>query len=327
MKKLLLFGALVFGFNSFGQEGPEAECKTGDCLNGSGILVYSDKTRYEGLFKGGVPNGQGKITYSTGDSYDGMFKDGVPEGDGIMKINGLVIDGVFRNGELSEGTISFPDGRKQTGKFIEGKLNGHGIEESSDYTYTGYWSDGLASGKGKIEYQNGSVFEGLFKDGKRNGEGIQTFVNKGTLKGTWIDDEYISGQDESDSPNTIFLNESSGVLHVNCAVNGQELPMVFDTGASMSSLESVYLKTMYNTGKFTDQDVRGVESFMDANGDINENAIINIKEFRVGNAMLYDIEVAVAEFGAPNLLGLNTLKKLGNKLEIDLDKNLLRYYK
>jgi len=96
-------------------------CQSGDCLNGHGVQVAADGTRYEGTFRDGRPHGAGAVRFPSGQSFRGTFANGRP----------------------AEGTFSFLDGIRYVGTFdAEGReLNGHYI-----------------SGNGfKVENKNGRV--------------------------------------------------------------------------------------------------------------------------------------------------------------------------
>lgn len=324
---ITLFFLAFFGV-SFSQETNTAKCKSGDCNNGSGILVFRDGSLYQGIFKEGKFNGKGKLTQGNGDVYDCQWLDGVPNGKGVIKLNdGSFQMGDFTNGSLTSGKMVDSNGNIREGRFKDGEIMGKGLSVYDGYTYDGYFKNNMPDGDGTLEYPNGDKFEGQWKDGQMNGPGVLKYVKGGIKKGIWVDNEYISGSDDTNAKNTISLQKNSGIYMIKCAVNGQELPMVFDTGASISSLQQDYLKTMYNNGMFDEDDIRGAAEFMDANGDVNKSAIINIKEFRIGDEVLHNIEVSVAESNAPNLLGLNVLNMLGKTLILDFSKNTLRYYK
>ena len=51
-------------------------CKEGNCDNGYGKWVYTDKTTYEGEWVNGFMNGQGTFTWSDGKQKTGIWKNG-----------------------------------------------------------------------------------------------------------------------------------------------------------------------------------------------------------------------------------------------------------
>ena len=65
-----------------------------DKKNGSGELIFPDKSKYKGLFKNGLFNGYGEFQLANGDKYEGYFKDGKYDGLGRY---------IFKNGKIKEG--------------------------------------------------------------------------------------------------------------------------------------------------------------------------------------------------------------------------------
>ena len=72
-------------------------CKEGNCENGFGKWVYTDKTTYEGEWVGTKKNGQGVETWPNGYIYKGEFKDS--EWSGV-------------------GVLTFPDGSTYEGEWV-----------------------------------------------------------------------------------------------------------------------------------------------------------------------------------------------------------------
>ena len=71
MKKLL--GFIVLGLLYFGNA--YAECKEGNCSNGTGTMVWPNGDQYVGEWKEGNKHGQGKYTYPDGTKKEGVWKD------------------------------------------------------------------------------------------------------------------------------------------------------------------------------------------------------------------------------------------------------------
>ena len=75
MKKLIffiLFSSLITSLASARSTG----CKEGNCDNGYGKWVYTDKTTYEGEWANGFMNGEGTFTWSDGKQKTGIWKNG-----------------------------------------------------------------------------------------------------------------------------------------------------------------------------------------------------------------------------------------------------------
>ena len=121
MKKYLLsiiLGLLITSVASARSTG----CKEGNCENGFGKWVYTDKTTYEGEWVGTKKNGQGVETWP----------------------NGYIYKGEFKNSEWSgTGVLTFPDGSTYDGEWAKGFMNGKGTFTSSDGTQkSGTWKNG-----------------------------------------------------------------------------------------------------------------------------------------------------------------------------------------
>ena len=111
MKKFLLFILLSFLISSSALA-RSTGCKEGNCDNGYGKWVYTDKTTYEGEWVSTKKEGQGIETWPNGYIYKGEFKNSVWSGI---------------------GTLTFPDGSTYEGEWANGFMNGQG-------TFT--WADG-----------------------------------------------------------------------------------------------------------------------------------------------------------------------------------------
>jgi len=50
------------------------------------------------------------------------------------------------------------------------------------------------SGKCRIEYENGEIYDGFMVDGLKEGEGTYTYANKDVFIGVWRDDQKHMGR-------------------------------------------------------------------------------------------------------------------------------------
>ena len=110
----------------------------------------------------------------------------------------------------------------------------------------------------------------------------------------------------------IKMTLENGVYTMPCEVNGLRMKFVFDTGASMVSLSMTEARFMYKNGYIDDNDFIGTAKTRIANGDIEENMKLKLKEVKVGNKTLYNVEALVSNSSnAPLLLGQSVLRQLG----------------
>ena len=104
----------------------------------------------------------------------------------------------------------------------------------------------------------------------------------------------------------------SGTYEIPCKVNELPLKMIFDTGASDVTISSVEASFMFKNGYLSEDDVKGKQHYMTASGDVHEGTIIRLKEVKIGDATLKNVEASVVHNQkAPLLLGQSALEKFG----------------
>lgn len=113
------------------------------------------------------------------------------------------------------------------------------------------------------------------------------------------------------------FTKEGGVTKVKCAINGLPLHFVFDTGAADVTLSMVEANFMLKNDYITPDDFIGSARYIDANGDISEGSVINLKKVDFGGLELENVRASVVRNQkAPLLLGQSVLGRLG-KIEID----------
>lgn len=123
----------------------------------------------------------------------------------------------------------------------------------------------------------------------------------------------------------VKMTEENGIYYVPVEVNGLNLKFVFDTGASAISISSAEVAVMYRQGLITQDDVLGTSQMMDANGDITEGAIVNLRTVKIGDITLHNIQASVEDnMQAPLLFGQSALSKFG-KVSIDYEKGYIEF--
>lgn len=120
-----------------------------------------------------------------------------------------------------------------------------------------------------------------------------------------------------------FIKEGE-VCKVKCTINNLPLHFIFDTGASDVSMSNVEASFMFKNDYLNSQDVQGKQSYITADGDINEGTIINLRNVEFGGLRLTNVKASIVKNQkAPLLLGQSVLKRLG-KIEIDNEKRILK---
>ena len=123
----------------------------------------------------------------------------------------------------------------------------------------------------------------------------------------------------------VKMTEENGVYYVPVEVNGLNLRFVFDTGASAISISSAEVAVMVRQGLITKDDVLGTTQIMDANGNVNEGAIVNLRTVKIGELVLHNIQASVVDnIQAPLLFGQSALSKFG-KVSIDYDNGYIEF--
>lgn len=135
-----------------------------------------------------------------------------------------------------------------------------------------------------------------------------------------VSDE-IKSRSEQSEYNTetveIPLKKEDGVTKVKCTINGLPLHFVFDTGAADVTLSMVEANFMLKNDYIKPTDIVGSARYMDANGDITEGTIVNLRSVNFGGHELENVRASVVRNQkAPLLLGQSVLGRLG-KIEIN----------
>lgn len=113
------------------------------------------------------------------------------------------------------------------------------------------------------------------------------------------------------------FSKEGGVTKVKCTINGLPLHFVFDTGAAEVTMSMVEANFMLKNDYIKPDDIIGSARYMDANGDITEGTVINLKKVNFGGLELDNVRASVVRNQkAPLLLGQSVLGRLG-KIEID----------
>lgn len=118
----------------------------------------------------------------------------------------------------------------------------------------------------------------------------------------------LASSDYSDAQGDIIsipFVEEGGVKLLDVSINGIGLQMIFDTGCSGALISISEARYLYEKGKITDEDFKGITQSQIADGSIVENMVINLKEVIVGGRVIcYDVEATVSpNTNAPLLLG------------------------
>lgn len=116
---------------------------------------------------------------------------------------------------------------------------------------------------------------------------------------------------------------SGGTFEIPCDINGLPLQMIFDTGASDVTISSVEANFMFKNGYLAEKDIKGKRYYQVANGQINEGTVITLREVKIGDAVLHNVDASVVKSQkAPLLLGQSAMERFGT-ITIDNQNNKL----
>lgn len=121
--------------------------------------------------------------------------------------------------------------------------------------------------------------------------------------------------------NSVKMTKKGGVYEIPISINGYPMDFIFDTGASSISISEAEVIFLYKQGRIIEDDIKGSIDFMDATGNISQGTLINLREVKIGNRQLNNVEASVVHnLEAPLLLGQSALSQFG-KLTVDYKNN------
>ena len=121
-----------------------------------------------------------------------------------------------------------------------------------------------------------------------------------------------------------ITRKAGGTFNVDCSVNGLALNMIFDTGASDVSISKVEADFMLKNNYLSMSDIKGKQYYQTADGGISEGTVITLKEVRIGDAVLHNVDASVVKSQkTPLLLGESVLQKFGTFTVDNINSKLI----
>ncbi len=193
----------------------------GERLHGRGTLTWANGDRYVGAFQQGEAHGVGKWYGGQGGVREGRWSSGrylggeggvVPPGlvaGGVGCVSGNCWDGkgryvfddgseyvgTFRRGHPhGRGSITYLDGRIDSGKWEDGKRTGRRVIATPGAVATwraksksnrGCRSGDCRNGSGSYRWKDGSTYTGTFRDSRPHGQGVWQHPNGSRYEGEW----------------------------------------------------------------------------------------------------------------------------------------------
>jgi clan AA aspartic protease (TIGR02281 family) len=141
----------------------------------------------------------------------------------------------------------------------------------------------------------------------------------------YLKENELSASEEREETVTeiAMTRKPGGTFEIPCDINGLPLQMIFDTGASDVTISSVEANFMLKNGYLSEKDVKGKKYYQIANGQISEGTVITLREVKVGDAVLKNVDASVVKSQkAPLLLGQSAMERFGT-ITIDNINNKL----
>jgi clan AA aspartic protease (TIGR02281 family) len=111
----------------------------------------------------------------------------------------------------------------------------------------------------------------------------------------------------------VKMKRRSGVYYIPCVINGVKKDFIFDTGAAKTSLSQEFANELLAKRALNRNDFKGTTQTRNANGVVDNNATVILRQVKVGNRLLTNVEAIIAvSQKAPLLLGLNVIDLLGD---------------
>lgn len=110
----------------------------------------------------------------------------------------------------------------------------------------------------------------------------------------------------------VKMDKMDGNYFVPCQINGLELNLIFDPGASHVTLSLTEAQFMLKNGLIFQSDLSGTPITPSLEKESSGNTELSIRELRIGNITLRDVKANVVhDMTAPLLFGQSAITKLG----------------
>lgn len=187
-----------------------------------------------------------------------------------------------------------------------------------------------ALGKGYVDFEHIRADDDL--DPIREREDFKAMIEEYRLKSEEkkarvrkrLDEVLAKDNDVHGVTEIAFNRRGKGTFEVPCSVNGLELNMIFDTGASDVTISSVEANFMLKNGQLSREDIKGRKYYQIANGELTEGTTVTLREVKIGDAVLHDVDASVVHNQkAPLLLGQSVLERFGTITIDNINSKLL----
>jgi aspartyl protease family protein len=160
---------------------------------------------------------------------------------------------------------------------------------------------------------------------------ISASCSDSSLDTSYLDvdgEEYYESDYDYQSYHSIpFIESYSDIILVPVKINGVTFDMIYDTGASNTTISLTEANYLYDKGYLNDEDIIGVERYRTADGSIHEGVKIILRSVEIGpDIKLKNINASVVlNQAAPLLLGQSVFREF-KEVSVDRQNKVLKFY-
>ena len=229
-------------------------------------VQFSKQLKYRGAWKNNLFNGKGTLIYSNGSTYTGHFFEGAKNGHGhYISSEGFEYIGDWIGGkQTGHAQISYKNGDLYTGRVKDGLRHGRGeffqvvtnrnckglwskdvLKENIEitdphWTFKGSFEIAAGTGKGILQYKDGSKYSGHIIDFRRDGKGTLEFKSGEAISGIWSDNVNVQSATITDDHGFQWMGDlhnmqPNGFMKIR-RPDGILYDSVWDNGAMLQSL-------------------------------------------------------------------------------------------
>lgn len=140
--------------------------------------------------------------------------------------------------------------------------------------------------------------------------------------------EYDQESDEDYVIKIPYTDMGNNLVSLPVKINGMGVEMIFDTGASSTTISLQEAQYLAKHGKLEEDDIIAVQEFGTADGKISEGLIIKLKELVIGNKITISNTYAIVVMNqeAPLLLGGSVFTQF-REVSVDREEHIVKFYK
>ena len=136
--------------------------------------------------------------------------------------------------------------------------------------------------------------------------------------------EYDQESDEDYVIKIPYTDMGNNLVSLPVTINGMGVEMIFDTGASSTTISLQEAQYLAKHGKLEEDDILGVQKFGTADGKTSEGLIIKLKELVIGNKITVSNTYATVVMNqeAPLLLGGSVFTQF-REVSVDREEHIV----